>query len=107
MSDAKTTRQAVVVIDDDTRLDMPQFARACGTTIEYIEEMIVEGVVLPRGERPHVDFGAEEMVSVRRALRLQRDFDASLPSVAVMLDLIEEIERLRNELHLAGIERPR
>ena len=49
MSDAKTTRQAVVVIDDDTRLDMPQFARACGTTIEYIEEMIVEGVVLPRG----------------------------------------------------------
>ena len=47
------------------------------------------------------------MVRVRRALRLQRDFDASLPSVAVMLDLIEEIERLRNELHLAGIERPR
>jgi chaperone modulatory protein CbpM len=106
MSDAKTTRP-VVVIDEETRLDMPQFARACGTTIEYVEEMIVEGVVVPQGNRPHVDFGSEEILRVRRALRLQRDFDASLPSVAVMLDLIEEIERLRNELRVAGIERLR
>jgi len=102
MSEAKTTS---VVIDEETRLDVTQFARACGTTIAYVEEMIVEGVVVPRGARPDLDFGAQEMVRVRRALRLQRDFDASLPSVAVMLDLLDEIERLRTELRKAGIDR--
>jgi chaperone modulatory protein CbpM len=102
MSEAKTTS---VVIDEDTRLDATHFARACGTTIAYVEEMIVEGVISPRGARPAPDFGAGEMVRVRRALRLQRDFEASLPSVAVMLDLLDEIERLRAELRKAGIDR--
>jgi chaperone modulatory protein CbpM len=101
MSEAKTTS---VVIDEETRLDVTQFARACRTTISYVEEMIVEGVVVPRGERPDIDFGAQEMARVRRALRLQRDFDAPLPSVAVMLDLLDEIERLRSELRKAGID---
>jgi hypothetical protein len=33
---------------------------------------------------------------------LQRDFEASLPSVGLMLDLLDEIDRLRSELQRAG-----
>jgi hypothetical protein len=40
---------------------------------------------------------------VRRIRRLQRDFEANLQSVAVMLDLIDEIERLRAHLQRSGI----
>ncbi|HTT14071.1 MAG TPA: chaperone modulator CbpM [Burkholderiaceae bacterium] len=104
MSDAETTRGAAVLLDEDERLDLPQFAQACGTTIAYVEEMILEGMLVPGGERPGIVFGAAEITRVRRALRLQRDFDASLPSVAVMLDLLDEIERLRMQLWRAGAE---
>jgi MerR HTH family regulatory protein len=41
---------------------------------------------------------------VRRIRRLQRDFEANLQSVAVMLDLIDEIERLQARLHRAGLD---
>jgi chaperone modulatory protein CbpM len=37
-------------------------------------------------------------------MRLQRDFEATLPSVAVMLDLLDEIDRLRARLRRAGLE---
>jgi chaperone modulatory protein CbpM len=99
----ETPAQAVV-LNEDARLDLTQFAHACGTTVTYVEEMILEGVLLPRGERPDIAFAAGEIIRVRRALRLQRDFDAPLPSVAVMLDLLEEIERLRMQLRREGVE---
>lgn len=104
MSGAETTRRAVLLIDEDERLDLMQFAHACGTTIAYVEEMILEGLLVPGGERPAIEFGAQEIMRVRRALRLQRTFDASLPSVAVMLDLLDEIERLRTQMRRAGVE---
>ena len=43
---------------------------------------------------------------MRRIRRLQRDFKANLQSVAVMLDLIDEVERLRAALQRAGLAAP-
>jgi len=40
---------------------------------------------------------------VRRILRLQHDFDANLQSVGVMLDLIDEVDRLHAQLRRAGL----
>lgn len=34
----------------------------------------------------------------RRAYRLQRDFDASFSAVAMMLDLIDEVQQLRQQV---------
>ena len=47
--------------------------------------------------------GGEEIARVRRICRLQRDFEANLQSVAVMLDLLDEVERLQRALLRAGI----
>jgi chaperone modulatory protein CbpM len=41
---------------------------------------------------------------VRRIRRLQRDFEANLQSVAVMLDLLDEIDRLHRMLGRAGLD---
>ena len=53
--------------------------------------------------QPAWRFGGEELARVRRICRLQRDFEANLQSVAVMLELIDEIDRLRSQLQRAGI----
>jgi len=37
----------------------------------------------------------DDVSRAQKAYRLQRDFDASFTAVAMMLDLIEELEKLR------------
>jgi hypothetical protein len=48
-------------------------------------------------------FTGEEIARVGRIRRLQRDFGANVPSVAVMLDSMQENDRLRALLQRAGI----
>ena len=92
-----------VRVDDDHPFELDAFALACGTEAAFIRLLIDEGLVQPLAWHPAWRFGGEELARVRRIRRLQRDFEANLQSVAVMLDLLDEVERLRAALHRAGI----
>jgi chaperone modulatory protein CbpM len=92
-----------VCLADEHALELNAFAAACGTEVEFIRVLVEEGLVRPIVEEPAWRFGGEELARVRRIRRLQRDFEANLQSVAVMLDLIDEIERLRAHLQRSGI----
>jgi hypothetical protein len=65
--------------------------------------LIAEELIAPARAQPP-GFGGAEVARVRRVLRLQRDFEASLSAVAVLLDLLDENERLRARLRCAGLE---
>lgn len=95
-----------VCLTDENALELEAFAAACGTEVEFVRVLVDEGLVQPTIERPDWRFGGEELARVRRIRRLQRDFEANLQSVAVMLDLMDEIERLRAQLKRAGIAAP-
>jgi chaperone modulatory protein CbpM len=95
-----------VCLSDDHALEIEAFAAACDTEAEFVRLLVEEGLVRPVVEQPEWRFGGEELARVRRIRRLQRDFDANLQSVAVMLDLIDEIDRLRTQLRRAGIAAP-
>ena len=92
-----------VCLIDEHALELEAFAAACGTEAEFVRLLVDEGLVQPVALQPAWRFGGEELARVRRICRLQRDFEANLQSVAVMLDLIDEIERLRARLQRAGI----
>lgn len=93
-----------VCIADDQALELEAFAAACGTEVEFVRLLVDEGLLQPAAAQPAWRFGGEEMARVRRIRRLQRDFEANLQSVAVMLELIDEIERLRAALHREGVD---
>jgi chaperone modulatory protein CbpM len=95
-----------VCLVDENALELEAFASACGTDVDFVRQLVDEGLLQPAIEQPAWRFGGEELVRVRRICRLQRDFEATLPSVAVMLDLIDEIERLRAQLRCAGMAEP-
>jgi chaperone modulatory protein CbpM len=95
-----------VCLTDEHALEINAFAAACGTEVEFVRVLVEEGLVKPIVEEPTWRFGGEELARVRRIRRLQRDFEANLQSVAVMLDLIDEIARLRAQLQRAGIAPP-
>lgn len=93
-----------VCLADEHALDLEAFAAACGAEPAFVHRLVDEGLLQPATLQPAWRFGGEELARVRRIRRLQRDFEANLQSVAVMLDLIDEIERLRAALVRAGIE---
>jgi chaperone modulatory protein CbpM len=95
-----------ICLTEEHALEISAFAAACGTEAEFVRLLVEEGLVKPTVEEPAWRFGGEELARVRRIRRLQRDFEANLQSVAVMLDLIDEIERLRAHLRRAGIDAP-
>ena len=102
-----TTSIAISVhLADEQALELDAFAAACGADEAFVRLLVDEGMVQPVAVEPAWRFGGEELARVRRIRRLQRDFEANLQSVAVMLDLIDEIERLRAALLRAGIVAP-
>lgn len=92
-----------VCLTGEHTLELEDFAAACGTDARFVRVLVDEGLLRPAALQPTWRFGGEELARVRRICRLQRDFEANLQSVAVMLDLIDEIERLTARLQRAGI----
>lgn len=88
-----------VCLGEEAWLELDEFARACGVDTAYVCTLVDEGLVAP--PLPW-RFGGDELARVRRIQRLQRDFEANLQSVAVMLDLMDQIESLHAALRRAG-----
>ena len=93
------------VIGDDCVLTTEELARACRAEVSWIAELIEIGILEPQGEeQSDWRFCAADLTCARRATRLQRAFGASTEAVAIMLDLLAEIERLRDRLQRAGLD---
>ena len=107
MSTSTTTTTTVVITTDHCLgegdwLDATELARACRVEPGFIDALIEEGLLQAAAAEPARRFGSDELARVRRIQRLQADFDASLPAVALMLDLIDEVDRLRGLLQRSG-----
>jgi chaperone modulatory protein CbpM len=104
-----TTVVAVCLVGEHT-LDLEAFALATGVDGVAIQQLVEEGLLMPA--TGHADtpaqwrFDGEALARARRIFRLQRDFDANLHCVAVMVQLLDEIESLRAQLRRAGIPLP-
>lgn len=95
-----------VCLTGEHALELEAFAAACGTDVQFVCVLVDEGLLQPTLQpalQAEWRFGGEELARVRRICRLQRDFEANLQSVAVMLELIDQVERLRAQLQRAGI----
>jgi chaperone modulatory protein CbpM len=88
------------IIEDDP-LTLGQLCRACGTHADWVISLVEEGIIEPDGKELHLwRFSGVSLVRVRSALRLQRDLGVNLAGVALALDLIEELEKLRKQLNI-------
>lgn len=86
------------VLDESIRLSLGELCRSCAVSAEFIIEMVEEGVVEPSGERPEQwRFTGNSVRRVQRAVRLSRDLRVNLPGVALALDLMDELEKLRRQ----------
>lgn len=96
---SESHRSETLLVGEAVFLDVTQLARTCGTTTTFIQELVLEGVLAPQAQAA---FSGDDVMRVRKLMRVQRDFDAPLPSAAVIVDLLDEVERLRMELRRRG-----
>jgi chaperone modulatory protein CbpM len=84
---------AVLSVDDLSRL--------CAVDRAAIVELVEEGVLsVIEVEASEWRFPGAALRRARTAVRLQRDLEINLPGVALALELMEELERLRRELKI-------
>ena len=94
-----------VVIDEASTVTLEELASACRVETRWIIELVEEGVLSGQGGEPAAwRFRGIDLIRVRKIRRLQSCFEASPAAAAVMLDLREEVERLRSRLRRLGLD---
>jgi chaperone modulatory protein CbpM len=89
-----------VLLDDALTVTLTELTRLCGANGRAIKLMVVEGMLRPQGGQPNEwRFNGDEVRRARRAVRLQRDLELNLAGAALALDLLDELEGLRERLH--------
>ncbi len=87
------------LLDDRVYLSLTEISDACSTRTEWVVELVEEGILEPSGkERSHWQFSGNSLSRAHTARRLQHDLEINLAGVALVLNLLEEIEALRSRI---------
>lgn len=88
-----------IVLDEAFSVSFVELTRLCCTSSRVVRLMVNEGLLRPKGQRPEDwRFSGFEVHRARRAIRLQRDLDLNLAGTALALELLEELESLRQRV---------
>ncbi len=78
----------------DIIMSLDELVSACGQERQWVIALIEENIIeydVPDREQ----FTGYQLTTVRRASRLSRDFEASVPAIGLILELLDEVEQLR------------
>ena len=102
MSPAETTTDAV---PEETDLSLEEMAAICAVSADWLILHIQEGYLQPLPDSANAwRFSSASLLRVSRILQLERDFEAVPELAALVADMQEEIAKLKQRLHCAGIE---
>jgi chaperone modulatory protein CbpM len=88
-----------ILLDEQAELSLHELCLACSTSTEWVIELVDEGVLEPIGQdHSHWRFSGTSLLRARAAMRMQQDLQINLAGVALALDLMEEIEAMRERL---------
>lgn len=88
-----------ILLDERTELSLTELTQACSGSAEWVVELVAEGVLEPTGqEQAQWRFSGTSLLRARVAMRLQQDLEINLAGVALALDLMAEIETMRERL---------
>lgn len=104
MDDEKMLPQAsVTILEEQTGLTLIELCRACAVRADSIVELVDEGVLAPLGREPHRwRFTGVHLRRATVALRLRRDLGLNLAGAALALQLLDEVDALRERLRVLG-----
>ncbi|WP_350561770.1 chaperone modulator CbpM [Psychrobacter sp. CAL346-MNA-CIBAN-0220] len=78
----------------DIIMSLDELVSACGQERQWVIALIEESIIeydVPESQQ----FSGYQLTTVRRASRLSRDFEASVPAIGLIIELLDELEQLR------------
>lgn len=85
-------------IDYTVAFNLNDACVAIGSEDSLVYAIVEHGIVQPEGESPQEWlFDLEMICTAKRALRLQRDLHLDWSAIALVVSLVEERDRLRND----------
>lgn len=94
------------VLLEDVALTLDELARACNVEPDWVVQHVRAGVL---GGEISVQvtswrFRSNDLARARRLLSVERDFDANEDLAALVVDMADEIRRLRARLRVLGVD---
>jgi len=89
----------------DIIMSLDELVTACGQERQWVIELIEENIIeydVPEREQ----FTGYQLTTVRRASRLSRDFEASVPAIGLIIELLDEVEQLRQLKRQTELQTP-
>lgn len=85
-------------------LTLEELARCARVSADWISTHVEAGTLLPDQGSKARDwrFASRTLVRVRRLVQLEQTYDADPQLAALAADLMEEVARLRRQLHLTS-----
>lgn len=90
----------VVTNSDDTWFTLEEVCNICRISPEFIDDLIEYEIINPHQLKLKPVFNVNHLQRIKATLRLQRDLELNLPGIAIVLDLLDEIEDLRKHIEL-------
>jgi chaperone modulatory protein CbpM len=99
MSSSDDQALSGAIFEESALLTVKDLSRICAVDERHIVEFVEEGVLnVVEVAAAEWHFTGATLRRARLALRLERDLEINLAGVALALELMEELERLRREL---------
>lgn len=91
---------------DEAALTLDELAQACAVEPGWVVQRVRTGILLGGTvQAPETwRFTSVDLVRARSLLRIERDFDAGEELAALVVDLTEEVRRLKARLRAAGLQ---
>jgi chaperone modulatory protein CbpM len=105
MTDNTSPDPSSEIIESAAMCTLEELCVACNVEAGWIAELVEHGVIEPAGTAgSDWQFASLSIVRVAKAKRLERDLSLNPPGVALVLDLLDEIDTLRSRLR--AVEAP-
>jgi len=100
----QTTLITVETIVEENCLSLEEFASLCAVEPDWVIQHIHDGLLSGVSqENDHWRFSTMQLTRAKRILTIERNFEASPELAALVADMQEEMDRLRRQLHRAGL----
>lgn len=95
----RTTAMVGTILEEEVVLSLAELCFASRLTEERVIELAHEGIIEPVGRSPeNWSFSGASLSRIRCAQRLQDDLGINTAGAALVLDLLDELDRLRARL---------
>lgn len=104
MADGEREPMPVEMIGPAAVYSLEELSQNCQVEVAWISELVAQGIVEPQGSNPSEwKFSGLSIVRIAKAKRFERDLGVNPAGIALVFELLNEIEKLHARLNvLAG-----